>query len=85
MPSAKRNIQRKSRKFKLIVLCYWKYNALVPDEDLEGACCHVTWQEVAARYQAVFNGGTGHIISKSFRQLGLALFIDGSCDKELNV
>ena len=40
---------------------------------------------MAARYQAVFNGGTGHIINKSFRQLGLALFIDGSCDKELNV
>ena len=50
MPPVKQNIQRKSREFKLGVLCYWKH-ALVPDEVLEGACRHVTWQEVAVRYQ----------------------------------
>ena len=50
MPPVKRNIQRKSREFKLGVLCYWKHT-LVPDGDLEGARRHVTWQEVAVQYQ----------------------------------
>ena len=50
MPPVKRNIQRKSREFKLGVLCHWKH-ALVPDEDLEGARRHVTWQNIAVRYQ----------------------------------
>ena len=63
-PSVKRNIQRKSRKFKLGALCDWKY-ALVPDEDLEGARRHVTWQEVAAGYQVEFNNGTVLVTSSA--------------------
>ena len=50
MPPVKCSIQRKSREFNLGVLCNRKH-ALVPDEDLEGARRHVTWQEVAVQYQ----------------------------------
>ena len=81
--SVKRNIQRKSRKFKLGVLCDWKY-ALVPRRCspprymARGGC------GIPGGVQQWY--GTGHnIISKSFRQLGMALPIDCSCDKELNV